>query len=153
MKLSYDYINPITGRKTVLLEGDRMMCVETGYHTFKGWNEMDQLDELFFQSSPDVVRNSRFVDDTGQIWYLITLFTDTIMLKPEYDQEYDQHSWVVNQFRDLYTDEVPGEKLQKQFKVGDHTYIQVLDPLCEKHFSDFSEALNEFDKLRLKENV
>lgn len=150
MKLTFDYINPITGRKTVLLEGDRMMCVETGYHTFRGWNEADQFDRSFYESSPDEVRSSRFVDSLGQFWYKITLFTDTIVLKPEYDREYDQWGWAVNQFRDLYIDEVPGEKLQKQFKLGDHTYIQVLDPLCEKHFLTFEEALNEFDKLRLE---
>lgn len=146
MKLTYDYINPITGRKTVLLEGDRMMCVETGYHTIKGWNEVDQTHLAFESMSPDEVLRSKFTDDLGQIWFKITMFTDTILLKPDVDTD----GWIVNQFRDLYPEERPKDLLQKQFKAGDHTYIQVLDPLCEKHFFTFEEALNEFDKLRLE---
>lgn len=142
MKLTFDYINPMTGKKTVLLEGDRMMCVETGYHTHRGWNEMDQLDCSFYESSPDPVRNSRFVDDTGQIWYLITLFTDSNVLQPI------EGGWEVNAFRDLRDGEEPKDLLQRV--QGDK--VQVLDPECSKKFSDFSEALNEFDKLRL-ENV
>lgn len=141
MKLTYDCVNPMTGKKTVLLEGDRMMCVETGYHTHRGWNEMDQLDRLFYESSPDPVRNSRFVDDTGQIWYLITLFTDSIVLRPTSFPD-----WEVNAFRDLKEGEEPGDKLQRV--QGDK--IQVLDPKTAIYCNRFEDALNEFDKLRLK---
>jgi len=142
MKLTFDYINPMTGKKTVLLEGDRMLCVETGYHTFKGWNERDQLHIPFEQSSPDEIIRSKFTDDLGQVWFKITLFTDTIVLKPDVDTD----GWIVNQFRDLYTDEIPGDKLQRV--QGDK--IQVLDPKTAIYCNRFEDALNEFDKLRLE---
>lgn len=144
MKLTYDYINPMTGKKTVLLEGDRMMCVETGYHTIKGWNEVDQGHLPFENMSPDEVLRSKFTDDLGQIWYKITLFTDSIVLQPTLND-----GWEVNAFRDLNEGEEPLDKLQRV--QGEK--VQILDPECSKKFSDFSEAVNEFDKLRLEENV
>jgi len=141
MKLTYDYINPMTGKKTVLLEGDRMLCVETGYHTFKGWNERDQLHIPFEKYCSDPTYVSKFIDDLGQVWYKITLFTDSIVLQPTLND-----GWEVNAFRDLEEGEKPLDKLQRV--QGDK--IQVLDPECSKKFSDFSDALNEFDKLRLE---
>lgn len=145
MKLTYDYVNPMTGRKTVLMEGDQMLCVETGYHTFKGWNESDLGHLTFEQNSPEEVVESKFVDNLGQFWFKITLFTDSVVLRPESNS----NGWIVNQFRDLYIDELPGDKIQRiQKNVNGTEIVQVLDPLCEKHFSSFEEALNEFDKLR-----
>lgn len=141
MKLTYDYINPITGKKTVLLEGDRMMCVETGYHTFKGWNEMDQLHVPFENASPDEVVQSKFVDDLGQVWFKITLFTDTIVLQPM------KGGWEVNQFRDLKEGEEPKDFLQRV----QADKIQVLDPEFAQWFEDFADAINEFDKRRLED--
>lgn len=142
MKLDYDYINPITGKKTVIMEGDRMLCVETGYHTFKGWNEVGMGDEVFFNSSPKSVRNSRFVDDLGQVWYKITLFTDSIVLYPTL---YD--GWEVNQFRDLEEGEEPKDKLQRI----QNGKIQIIDAKNAIYFHEFVDALAEFDKRRLEQ--
>lgn len=142
MKLDYDYINPITGKKTVIMEGDRMLCVETGYHTFKGWNEVDKGDEIFFDISPEPVRNSRFVDETGQIWYKIILFTDSIILQPTL---YD--GWEVNQFRDLKDNEEIEGRLQRI----QNGKVQIIDSNDAVYFHEFSEALAEFDKRRLEQ--
>ena len=142
MKLLYDYINPMTGKKTVLLEGDRMMCVESGYHTHRGWNEKDQGHLPFEKYCSDPTYVSKFVDDKGQIWYKITLLTDSIVLQPTLTDE-----WELNQFRDLNEGEEPLDKLQRV----QGNKIQVLDPESSKKFSNFEEALNEFDKLRLNE--
>jgi hypothetical protein len=144
MKLTYDYINPMTGKKTVLLEDDRMMCAETGYHTFKGWNERDMLHVPFERECSDAVFNSEFVDDFGQVWFKITLLTNSVSLQPTID-----YKWEVNKFRDLEDGELPLNKLQRQ----QGNRIQVLDPNCAKYFDEFSDAICEFDKLRLEENV
>jgi len=144
MKLLYDYINPMTGKKTVLLEGDRMMCVETGIHTHRGWNEKDRGHLPFEKYCSDPTYVSKFVDDLGQVWYKITLFTDSIVLQPTLGD-----GWEVNSFRDLEEGEIPGDRLQRV--QGEK--VQILDPQCAKYFSEFDEALDEFDKLRLKENV
>lgn len=90
MRLNYDAISPITGRKTVLVEFDEqsgqevLLCMETGYQTYTNWIQGSEELEAFEEKSPDCVLETCFVEpENKQVWYKTTMFRAGKILYPD----------------------------------------------------------------------
>lgn len=150
MRLDYDELSPITGRKTVLkerdenLQEDMFLCMETGYHTYSSWKLGSFNQEEFDKKSPEFIQESKFIDENNQVWYKVTMMTRDVVLCPE------DFGWKVNSFRDLYIDEVPEPHLLMKVvkNAAGQEFKQVLDDNLAVNFleNQFEDAVIEFHR-------
>lgn len=137
----YDEISPITGNKSVIREGDLRICFESGYHTYDSWEIGSEEQINFASKSPEnIVKSQKVIN--GQVWYLISLFSENHVLLPDEDGS----GRIVNSWRDLEPESEIKYELTREMSNGTQKYIQVLDPNTEKHFIEFEDAYNEFHK-------
>lgn len=141
MKFNYDEISPITGNKSVMREDDLRICFESGYHTYDSW-EIGSPDQINFASkSPNHIVDTKKIID-NQVWYLLSLFSENHILIPD-----DEFGWIVNTWRDREEFCEVNYELTRELSNGaGQKYIQVLDKSLEKHFIEFEDAYNEFQK-------
>jgi len=147
MNWDYDKKSPITGNKSVMVEDDTELCLESGYQ-FDGsiqtwWQEYEE-------KCPDIIKDSVFIDSDARRWYKSMLFSRDSLLVPV------ENGWEVNTFRDLYVDELENgaryEMMREIMTADNRKLIEVLDPNQARHFIEFIEALDEFTKRTHDEN-
>ena len=94
MKLGYDEISPITGEKCVMkeslngkIEDDEAVyariCFQSGYNNITSHTENNPALEEIEEKLPDVIRDSKYVDEFGFCWYLSAMNLGVVMLYPE----------------------------------------------------------------------
>lgn len=154
MKLTYDEISPISGNKSILVEYDEgigwmKICMDTGYSTQEEWIDGSPQCEAFEFACPEHIKNTKFVDLTGQVWYKLTLCSGDVML---YSDVYDgDPMWFVGKWRDLYIDELLSDKYMIRYekniiggeiaRVFDNKYAMIFED------TNFADAYNNFNKL------
>lgn len=93
LKLNYDEISPFTGELVVLVEYDNTVndtvkiCMRTGYQTYlKTWTifNSDYLAEYEAQL-PYNIRDSKYCDESGNVWYKTVLQSPSALLFPDPD--------------------------------------------------------------------
>lgn len=140
-KWNYDKASPATGNKSVVVSGDSELCLESGYEKFTG-----QVLDIFMQIAPDIIKETKVIDENGATWFKTMRFSPDSILVP------NENGWEVNTFRDLHIDEINNfevSRVQKNIINGD--YEQVLDPNLAMHFDFFLDAFDEFNKRSYKE--
>ena len=93
MKLDYDDISPITGNKSVLREYDPVlkdtvkMCMESGYQTYlKAWRtDNANFLEEYESTLPVNIKETKFEDSSGNVWYKTVLQSPRVLLFPDAD--------------------------------------------------------------------
>lgn len=156
MKLNPDELSPITGNLCVFVEWDdnvkefTKLCMESGYHTYDSWKDGSESVQRFSNQSPNFINESAIVDESGQVWFKITMLTDSTILCSEED------GWKVNSFRNLLPDESPGDKIQRISKnILGEEIIQILDENWATNFTkeEFEKATIEFFKRATNANI
>lgn len=150
MKLTYDEISPITGNLSVLIEYDDDVCIkfdiESGYTTREGWIDGTPQVEAFEFACPEHLKDTRFVDSGGQVWYKITLLAGDVMMYPDV---YDGDSmWIVGKLRKLEDGELTDRFIQVR-EVDNKKIPYVFDTDLSTMFegTDFQTAYDHFLKL------
>lgn len=140
-KWNYDKTSPVTGNRSVVVAGESELCLESGYEKFTGQNF-----DIFMQVAPDIIKETKVIDEKGATWFKTMRFSPDSILVPV------NNGWEVNTFRDLHIDEINNfevSRVQKNIINGD--YEQVLDPNLAMHFDIFLDAFSEFNKRSYKE--
>lgn len=143
MRLNYDELSPITGTMSVLVEHEdgvtMKMCMESGYQTYNSWKIGSEELTAFESSSPDIILDSKFVDEKkGQVWYKTAIFSKGFVLYP------DGELWKVGKFKEF----VEGETVRFEWAtMKKEDQLFVLDDKNAKIFTDneFIEAYVEFN--------
>jgi hypothetical protein len=147
LKLDYDEISPITGRKTVLVEeeefsGDSVkLCMETGYQTYERlWKvENEEIIANLENQFPYQVVDSKFIDSNDNVWYKSFLISPNVLLYP------DGKTWKVSFLIDLD----PGNGVPIQVPTSENTFaIKFLDEATSSVYkeTEFEDALFEFQR-------
>lgn len=108
--------SPITQTKSLLQEDDLLLCFDSGYHRYLNWDL-----ETFISKSPDEIIKTKFIDQDGNSWFKISMFTKTLALFPK------EEKWLVVKWQ----------------SDGTFKYLP-----SEIEFSDFINAYDYFQKLR-----
>lgn len=151
MRLNYDEISPITGNMCVMVERDETknqnmrLCMESGYQTFDSWKEGSEIVEKFLSVSPELIKSTKFIDDSGNVWVKIIMMTPEVVLNPdliEVDGEVCS-IWKVSSFKLLDEGVIPDPKMVT-VQVGNR--FKVLDDETCSIFGefDFEDATLEF---------
>lgn len=141
---------------SVLFEEDESghwtkFCTESGYTTQIGWRlimaENSEDIDRFESTCPDHIKDTKFEDIFGQVWYKITLTSGDIMLYPDV---YDGDSmWFVGKWRKLGDDETTGDRFIQVRKIDGKEVPYVFDSERAEIFEEtaFPDAYNHFNKL------
>lgn len=144
IKFDYDKISPITGNKSVIVTTEEEMCMESGYLSSNGMHlkNSEQIRE-FEAGAPSILRETRFVESSGKVWYKLLATQGNHVIYPEiYDGD---PIWKVGQYRDLKENEVAGPKRLNQ--VISNEKVRVIDDENSMIFEEFPEAYDYFYKL------
>jgi hypothetical protein len=138
MKLSFDSISPITGNLCVIEEfddlyGNTKLCIESGYQY------CEKYDENFEQVCPQIIKDTKFVDEKGQNWYKLIIVSPNLVLIPT-----NQSEWKVVGVRKITVDE-DITNAEVTLISGDDVYV--LDTTTELVFDVFVDALNNFNHI------
>ena len=95
---NYDAISPITGNTCVLIEADEMtnqesrICMESGYTTNDVWQIDSEQVSKYEQHISQLMVDTKYVDnELGQVWYLASMTTSTVVLYPVGTNKDDYH--------------------------------------------------------------
>lgn len=151
MRLNYDEISPITGNLCVMVEMDSTknqnmrLCMESGYQTFDSWKEGSEIVEKFLAASPELIKSTKFVDETGNVWVKIIMMTPEVVLNPDLViiEEEACPVWKVSSFTLLDEGVIPDPKMVT-VQVGNR--FKVLDESTCLIFGEyeFEDATLEF---------
>lgn len=108
--------SPISNKKSLLQEDDLLLCFDSGYHRYLNWDL-----EIFESKSPDEIVKTKFIDQDGNTWFKLTMFTETLALLPK------EENWIVVKWQ----------------SDGNFKYLP-----SETEFPDFISAYDYFQKLR-----
>lgn len=76
-------ISPITGNKCVFEEDDTYICMESGYQHMFGCVDGSDMSIEYEDISPQIIKNTRFVDSENRVWYKTIAMTPTAILYPD----------------------------------------------------------------------
>lgn len=152
MKLSYDGISPFTGNMDVLIEHDddgnwTKLCMQTGYTTQRWWTLYSEDKDRFESVCPDHIKDTKFEDSFGNVWYKITLTSGDIMLYPDV---YDGDSmWFVGKWRKLGDNERTDNRFVQVRKINGKEVPYIFDVETATMFEEtaFPDAYDHFNKL------
>jgi hypothetical protein len=154
MKLSYDSISPFTGNAAVLEEPvsrdvTLMLCMDTGYHTYKGWLTPDSDAMIEFETNmADSSKNSKKIAD-GLVWYYyaITDMDNCVSLIPNIKS--DNVEWHVVRLKPRTVD---SEVTFASFKNPEtsETIDYVYDPNFRSSFESFTDAIDLYSSMVYK---
>ena len=86
-------ISPITGNRCVYTEPDELgymkLCMESGYQYFYGYDSGSRQCLDHEEMTPKIIKDTKFVDNEGRIWYKTMSMTSSTILYP------DPSGWVV----------------------------------------------------------
>jgi hypothetical protein len=152
MRLVFDEISPITGRKTVLVEADETMqdhvklCMETGYQTcVRKWVEGSETLAEHETKVPDIVLRRRFVEEgTNNVWFLSVLFCQNVVLTPV--DHGDGYQWAVIPLKPVTEDTDLSSVTVLTLMVDDQPVMKYLDTTAALPFApdQFETALNSY---------
>lgn len=152
LNLSYQTVSPITKERTVMCELDdegvlNQWCLKSGYMTKDTYIDGSDLVRAFEEVSPDVISETRVLDDVKQVWYRTFLAQGDCVLYPDY---YDGDPiWKVGKYVKDEVSDVPPYFCQYRKLSDDVTVRYAIDDANSSIFEDeqFPEALDALYKL------
>lgn len=154
MKLDYDAISPFTGNKSVLIEPDLISghaiatCMDTGYYTYNVWKDGSEFVERFEETCPQIVKDTKFIDSDGLVWYKTVGMCPSCALYPALGE--DEILWKVSKLRDVLVGEEPESNLTLIIPIDEQQAVtKILDENTTVTFKEleFKDAMDYFFKI------
>ena len=78
-------ISPITGNKNVFEDDGTYICMDSGYQHMEGYLDGTEQSIEYEEMSPQILKNTRFVDSENRVWYKTIAVNPTAILYPDVD--------------------------------------------------------------------
>lgn len=139
IKPTYDWMNPIDGDYTVLIENQEenteegikkyryALDMKWGYHTYlSSWKEGSMALANVEKTIPNHMVNKKIKDTAGSVWHLFYLSVPGVFIYPKLYPEVDSYKWVVQAAIPLSQEDIDRaatEQEEESSKVYIETYV------------------------------